>query len=163
MCASTRCAKPDRGSGICPRPQHTGHRVCQLRRQQPRARLQSALLTRLQRLATREQQEAQINQEIADALDTLETTWQTLLAARQSVLLEARVLGAEQRQFDLGLVTSTDVLDAQTRLANARSREASALATYQIAQTDLAFATGTVLGQTQICLLYTSPSPRDRG
>ncbi len=118
--------------------------------QAARARLQSALLTRLQRLATREQQEAQINQEIADALDTLETTWQTLLAARQSVLLEARVLGAEQRQFDLGLVTSTDVLDAQTRLANARSREASALATYQIAQTDLAFATGTVLGQAQI-------------
>ena len=115
-----------------------------------RSRLQSALLTRLQRLATRDQQVAQITQEVADALDTLDTTWQTLLAARQSVLLEARVLDAEQRQFDLGLVTSTDVLDAQTRLADARSREVSALATYQIAQTDLAFATGTVLGQAQI-------------
>ena len=118
--------------------------------QTAKANLHRALLTRLQRLATREQQEAQITQEVSDALDTLDTTWQRILATRQSVLLEARVLEADQRQFDLGLINSTQVLESQTRLANARSREASALTAYQISQTDLAFATGTVLGQAQI-------------
>ncbi|HMO26535.1 MAG TPA: TolC family protein, partial [Tepidisphaeraceae bacterium] len=49
-----------------------------------------------------------------------------------------------------GLRTSTDVLDAQTRLADARSSEIGALADYQIAQVDLAYATGTLLGAAAI-------------
>jgi hypothetical protein len=42
------------------------------------------------------------------------------------------------------------VLDASTNLANAQSAEVRALADYQIAQTDLAFATGTLLGATKV-------------
>ena len=56
----------------------------------------------------------------------------------------------EQRQFDVGLRTSTDVLDAQSRLADARSREVRSLADYEIALVDIAFATGTLLGRTQV-------------
>ncbi|MEM9414111.1 MAG: TolC family protein [Planctomycetota bacterium] len=118
--------------------------------QAAKAALTRALLTRLQRLATRQQREAQIRQEVLDAVDTLDAAWQRVLASRQSAILAARVLAAEQRQFDQGLNTSTDVQDAQTRLADAQSSEVRALVDYQIAQIDLAFATGTVLGATQV-------------
>ncbi|XOV77099.1 MAG: TolC family protein [Phycisphaerales bacterium] len=83
-------------------------------------------------------------------MDQLEASWQRILAARQRVLLAARTLQAERNQFDVGLRTSTDVLDAATNLADAQSAEVRALADYQIAQTDLAFATGTLLGATKV-------------
>ena len=55
-----------------------------------------------------------------------------------------------ERQFEVGLRTSTEVLDAQSRLADAQSREVRALADYQISLVDIAFATGTLLGQSQV-------------
>lgn len=115
-----------------------------------KSRFNQAIYTRLQRLATRDQRRAQIINEVFNALDQLEANWQRVLASARSALLEARVLEAEQRQFDLGLRTSTDVLDAQARYANARSAEIRALAEYQIAQVDLAFATGMLLGAAKV-------------
>ena len=49
-----------------------------------------------------------------------------------------------------GLRTSTEVLDAQTRLAEALNAETVALTQYQIAQVNLAAATGTTLGAARI-------------
>ena len=49
-----------------------------------------------------------------------------------------------------GFRTSTDVLDAASRLADAQSREVRSLADYQIALIDIAFATGTLLGHSRI-------------
>ncbi len=118
--------------------------------QAARSALRSRLLERVQRLATREQRELQVKQEVLNAVDNLNAAWQRVLAARQSAILETRVLDAEQRQFESGLVTSTDVLNAQTRLADARSAEVRALVDYQLAQIDVAFATGTVLGAAQV-------------
>jgi outer membrane protein TolC len=114
------------------------------------SRLRQALLRRLQTLATRDQRDLQIRQEVFNAVDQLEATWQRILATRQRVVLAARVVELEQRQFNLGLRTSTDVLDAQTRLANAQSSEVQAIAEYQIAQVDIAQATGTVLGASRV-------------
>ena len=114
------------------------------------SRLRGALLRRLQTLATRDQRDLQIRQEVFNAVDQLEATWQRLLAARQRVVLAARVVELEQRQFNLGLRTSTDVLDAQTRLANGQSSEVQAIAEYQIAQVDIGQATGTVLGASRV-------------
>jgi outer membrane protein len=114
------------------------------------SRLRSALLRRLQTLATRDQRDLQIRQEVFNAVDQLEATWQRILATRQRVVLAARVVELEQRQFNLGLRTSTDVLDAQTRLANSQSSEVQAIAEYQIAQVDIAQATGTVLGASRV-------------
>ena len=133
----------------------SGHRVglrveVPLGNQAAESRYRAAVLARLQRLSTRAQRERQITQEVYDALDALATSWQRLLAARQSALLEARVVEAERRQFELGLRTGTEVLEAQAALADARSREASALARHQIARVDVAFATGTVLGHARI-------------
>ena len=111
-----------------------------------RSRLHRSMLIRLQRIATKAQREALIRQEVANAADGLEATWQRILASRQRTILAARTLKAEERQFELGLRTSTDVLEAQTDLADAQSAEVRALTEYQISQVDLAFATGMLLG-----------------
>jgi outer membrane protein TolC len=121
------------------------------------SRLRRALLRRMQALATRDQRDLQIRQEVFNAVDQLEGTWQRILAGRQRVILAARVVDLEQRQFDAGLRTSTDVLDALTRLANAQSAEVQAITEYQIAQVDIAFATGTVLGSARVT--WTEPAP----
>lgn len=115
-----------------------------------RSRLRRAIANRLQQLATREQRVAQITQEILAAVDTLDANWQRILAARKRVVLAARLRDVETRQFVLGLRTSTDVLNAQTSLANAQSSEVSAVTDYQISQVDIAFATGTVLGASKV-------------
>ena len=72
------------------------------------------------------------------------------MANRQRTVLAARNLRAEEHQFELGLRTSTDVLDGQTRLGDAQSAEISSLVDYQIAQVDLAYATGTLLGAARV-------------
>lgn len=112
--------------------------------------VQQAILERLQRLATRELRRQEITQEVLDAIDSIRSGWQRVLAARQSSLLAARTVAAEERQFEVGMNTSTDVLDAQTRLAEAQLAEIDAVTEYQIAQVDLAFATGTLLGAARI-------------
>jgi outer membrane protein TolC len=114
------------------------------------SRLRRALLTRVQQLATRDQRALQIRQEVFNAADQLEANWQRILATRQRAILAARLLAVEQRRFDQGLSTSNDVLDALTNLANAQSSEVAAVTEYQIAQVDIAFATGTVLGAARV-------------
>lgn len=114
------------------------------------ARVHQAILIRLQRLASRAARELAIRQEVFNAVDGLESAWQRILAARQSVALAERLLLAEQNQFEVGARTSTDVLDAATRLADAQLSEIRAITDYQIAQVDLAFATGTLLGALKV-------------
>jgi outer membrane protein TolC len=115
-----------------------------------RSRYRRSIFTRMQQLATKEQREQQVRQEVFGAVDNLEATWQHILASRKRVLVAARVAEGEQRQYDLGRRTSTEVLDAQAKLADARQAEIVAVAEYQIARVDIAFATGTLLGQSQV-------------
>jgi len=111
------------------------------------ARLRQALLAKVQRLATKEQRQQSIEQEVYNAIDLLEQNWQRILASRQEVLYAARTYEAERKQFELGVRTSTDVLFAAERLALAQEREIQSLIDYQIAQVDIAYATGTLLGE----------------
>jgi outer membrane protein TolC len=115
-----------------------------------RARYRSALLQRMRTLADRKTLELQVKQEVLNAIDTIRTNYQRVAAARQRVTLNRRLADAEVRQFNNGQRTSTEVLDAQTKLADAASSLVGAEAEYQIAQVDLAFATGTTLGQAKI-------------
>ncbi|UCE58622.1 MAG: TolC family protein [Phycisphaerales bacterium] len=115
--------------------------------QAAKSRVRRALLERLQRLATRDQRRLAIRQEVYDAIDRLEQNWQRILAARQEVILAGRTYEAEKRQFEVGLRTSTEVLEAAARIAGAQSREIHALAAYEISQIDIAYACGTLLGQ----------------
>jgi outer membrane protein TolC len=111
-----------------------------------KARVHRAILVRLQRLATKDQRRQAILQEVYDAVDLLNQEWQRIIAARQAVILAGRTYDAERRQFEVGVRTSTDVLDAAARLADAQSSEVRALADYEIARVDIAFGTGTLLG-----------------
>lgn len=118
--------------------------------EQALARVREAILTRLQRLGTRQARELAIRQDVLDAVDAVTTGWQRILASRQSAILNARALAAEQRNLDVGNSTVTNVLDQEARLSEARSAEVRALTDYQIFQIDLAFATGTLLGAAKV-------------
>lgn len=118
--------------------------------EQAMSEVRRSILERLQRLGTKDAREQAIRQETLDAIDGIEQGWQRILAARQAVILNARTLQGEQRQFDVGARTSTDVLDAAANLADAQSAEIRALTDYQIAQVNLAFATGLLLGAEKI-------------
>lgn len=115
-----------------------------------RSRVRQAFYQRTQRLATRRNRRMLIEVETLNAVDQLEANWQRILASRQNALLTGRLYEAEKRQFELGLRTSTDVLDAQTKFADAQSAEIQALAEYQIAMVDLAVSTGTLLGAAKV-------------
>lgn len=117
---------------------------------QRRSALRQATLSRLQRIATKDAREQQVVQEVLDAVDRLSAGWDRILAAQQAVALNTRTLAAERRQFDVGRSNSVNVLDADTRLAEARLTEIQAVVDYQIAQADLAVATGTLLGAAKV-------------
>jgi len=87
---------------------------------------------------------------VLNQIDTLDANWQQILAARQTTILYDQQYQAEKRQYELGMVTSTEVLNAQTNLAEAQRSEISALADYQISLVDLAYATGTLLGSAKV-------------
>jgi len=115
-----------------------------------KSRLKQAFYQRRQRLASRDSRQALIELEVLNAIDQLEANWQRVLASRQRTILDGRLFEAENRQFELGLGTSTEVLEAQTNFADAQRAEILALAEYQIALVDLAYATGTLLGAAKV-------------
>lgn len=117
-----------------------------------KARVHRAILERAQRLGTKQQRSLAITQEVFDAVDQLTQDWQRILASRNESILAGRTYEAEQRQFDLGVRTSTDVLDASVRLATAQLREVQAIADYEISRVDIAFATGTLLGHERVII-----------
>ncbi len=99
---------------------------------------------------SKEQREKLITKEVLNAADLLEANWQRVLVTRKSSELAERTLRAEERQFELGMQISTEVLDAQTRYTNALWSVAQALAEYQLAQVDLAYAAGSLLEAAQV-------------
>jgi outer membrane protein TolC len=115
-----------------------------------KSRLRQAIHQRTQRLISRESRKEQITYEVLRQIDKLEATWQRILASRQTTLLFDEQYRAEKQQFELGMVTATEVLDAQTSLADAQRAEISAIAEYQISLIDLAYATGTLLGAAKV-------------
>ncbi len=115
-----------------------------------RARYRQSLLQRMKTLTDRNVQALQIRREVLDAVDQIQTNFQRVQAARQRVSLNQRLYEGEVRQFNQGQRTSTEVLDAQIKLQDAESSLVSAETEYQIAQIDLAFATGTTLGAARI-------------
>ena len=116
------------------------------------AQYRRARLAKVQTELNRQQQEQQIRLDVYDAVDGLQQSWRRILAAEQGVTRAYRDYRVEQSQFQLGRRTSTDVLQAASRLADAQSRRISAFADYEITQIQLASATGTLLGYGQIQL-----------
>jgi outer membrane protein TolC len=118
--------------------------------QAARSRLRRSLASRMQSIATKEARIQTIKQEVFNAVDQLEAGYQQILATQKATVLAARLLDAEIRQYEQGLRTSTEVLDAQTKLANAQAAEIAAITEYQISQVDIAYAAGMVLGAAKV-------------
>jgi outer membrane protein len=117
-----------------------------------KSKLRQAIYEKAKRLATRDSKREQIKYEVLNQIDKLEANWQRILASRQTTILYDEQYKAEKRRYELGLATSTDVLETQTYLADAQRTEILALAEYQIAIVDLAYATGTLLGAAKVQL-----------
>ena len=118
--------------------------------QSARSQYRRSVLQKLQHLVNKEQREKQIVKEVLNTADLLEANWQRVLVTRKSSELAQRALRAEERQFELGMQISTEVLNAQTRYTNALWSAAQALAEYQLSQVDLAYATGSLLDAAQV-------------
>jgi outer membrane protein len=112
--------------------------------------LRKSIYERAQRLTTKEGKEAEIRGQVLNQIDTLEANWQGILASRQNTILSDEQYKAEKRQYELGLVSSKDVLTAQTELAQAQMSEIQSITDYQISIIDLAYATGTLLGAAKV-------------
>ncbi len=115
-----------------------------------KAQLDYAVQQRNQRLATKSLQILTVKKEIYDALDYVDQNWQRILAARQQVLIAGLNYEAELKQFNEGLRTMTEVLETLTRLGEAQAKEVRAIADYQVALIDTAYATGTLLGYSNL-------------
>ncbi|MBN2684481.1 MAG: TolC family protein [Pontiellaceae bacterium] len=114
--------------------------------------LERARLYRLINEAEEVELEQLVQQQVLDAVGALESSWRRILAAEQGVQAAERDYRVEQSQFQLGVRTSTDVLQAATRLAEAQLSRIRAFADYEIAQISLATATGTMLGRSGIVM-----------
>lgn len=115
-----------------------------------KAQLERAVLTRQQRLATKTLQELSVKREILDTSDEIDQNWQRIVAARQQVIIAGINYEAEIKQFKEGLRTMTEVLESLTRLGEAQIKEIRAVNEYQVTKVDLAYATGTVLGYSNV-------------
>ncbi len=109
-----------------------------------------AIYERSQRLATKENKETEIENEVLNQIDKLEANWQRIQATMQTTILADQQYKTEKKQYELGFSSSTDVLDAQTKLSEAQIMEIVAITEYQIAMVDLAYATGTLLGAAKV-------------
>ena len=115
-----------------------------------KASLQRAKLEKIQDMSIRDKYRQAIRQEVYGAVSELQGSWRRILAAEQGVTAAYRDYKVEQSQFQLGASTSTNVLYSATGLADAQLRKIYAFADYEIAQINLARATGTLLGHGQI-------------
>ena len=111
-----------------------------------KSRLSQAINEKNKTLQTYELKKLTVKKEIYDAVDVLNQNWQRIKTTRQQVLIAGINYDAELNQFDEGLRTMTEVLEALNRLGDVQIREIQATIDYQVALIDLSFATGSLLG-----------------
>ena len=86
----------------------------------------------------------QVEQDVRNALMTLDTSAEQVRAAQQAVSLAERELKMSRDRFASGVANNIEVINAQTALANARDDEVNALAVYNAARINLAAARGRI-------------------
>jgi outer membrane protein TolC len=117
-----------------------------------KARLERARLRQLQNQISYADFRRSVRQDVYDAVRDLNNSWRSILAAEKDVEANLRTYRVEQSQFEIGAQTSTQVLRTAAELAEAQLRRIQALAGYEIAQINLAWVSGTLLGYSQIIL-----------
>jgi len=115
-----------------------------------RARLRQSALRYASSLNSLEQREQLIEQDVYDAVDLLNQSWQQIRASEEEISLARGIYQGELQLFERSIRTSTEVLDAAQFLANAQVRRIQAIAEYEMAKVQLAYVTGTHLGYAQV-------------
>jgi outer membrane protein len=97
--------------------------------------------------------------EVRNAVRTVETNLKRVKAAQVNVRLQREKLAAEQKKFENGMSTSFQVLQFQTDLTTAESRENQAIVDFNKSLVDLERAKGTLLEAKGMVLPGTTPGP----
>ena len=126
-----------------------------LRNRTAQAQLGHALAEGRQIDAQRERMDQQIEVEVRNALQTLETSRRRVDAARSSRINAELQYQSEQRKFDAGQSTNFLVLDRQNALSSARGRELKALTDYTKGIAELQRALSTTLTSNSVELKST--------
>jgi len=109
------------------------------------AELGSALVSRHRDLYSAQLVKQQVMLDVTNSIHQLEEAKLTIAAGKIALDLAQKALAAEQRKYELGVVTIFFVLDAQTKLAQAQSDLLQAKISYQIAVAAVEHATGGLL------------------
>lgn len=128
-------------------------------------------LARLQAIEQYKEIQAQIENEVKDALTDIHANWQEIETARQARLAAQRELELlEDRIQNKGLTISPSItqtrLQYQSDVADRERAEIDAIAKYNIALSQLERAKGTLLRYNNVSLLEEAPnatSPREKG
>ncbi|MCB1741865.1 MAG: TolC family protein [Gammaproteobacteria bacterium] len=114
------------------------------------ARLREQVLNRSKTRLNRDALLLSIRQDVLNAIDAVEQNWQRILSNRRATERAQQTYLEEQQQFAFGEITGTDLLNALTEVSTAAINEVQSMVDYQNALVDLAFATGTTLGQSGV-------------
>ncbi|MDI6849089.1 MAG: TolC family protein [Candidatus Saccharicenans sp.] len=102
--------------------------------------------------AKQKAREQQAMLEVSEAVNNIETLAKSVEAYRVAREYAEKLLEAETKKLAVGLTTSFFVLDAQEKLAAARSAELKALVDYNLAQARLEKVLGTILANKKVSL-----------
>lgn len=83
--------------------------------------------------------------EIQQAVGDVESAYKRVSASRIARELAEENLRNQKKRYEVGIVTTTDILDFQEKATNAMAVEARAIADHAIAEAELARAEGTLL------------------
>ncbi|MGB9907539.1 MAG: TolC family protein [Candidatus Saccharicenans sp.] len=102
--------------------------------------------------AKQKAREQQAMLEVSEAVNNIETLAKSVEAYRVAREYAEKLLEAETKKLAVGLTTNYFVLDAQEKLAAARSAELKALVDYNLAQARLEKVLGTILENKKVSL-----------
>jgi outer membrane protein len=109
------------------------------------ATLADALVGRARDRYRQRQAQEQITLDVRQAIHSIELADATIQAAQRARDLAGKNVAAEQEKYQLGSVTAFELLDSQSRLANAESVLVTAYVSYQEAFIQYQHATSTLL------------------
>ncbi len=121
--------------------------------QTARAELQRERINLQQTQLNRKKILQEITLKTKEGLRRVQTDFQRIKATRRARLLAKEKLSAGHERFDLGLISSQDLLEFQDDLAHAKGNELSAIIDYNKSLVNLEDVTGTLLTRYQVEIL----------
>jgi outer membrane protein TolC len=102
---------------------------------------------------------ANVTLEVRRAIGDVRTNSKRITATRLARELAQENLSQQKKRYDVGLATTKDLLDFQSRVTTARTAEIQALIDYNVSLAALRQAEGTLLAEFDVMLDTLPPSP----